>query len=549
MKFSVEWSIGELDIENFEPGDVVLHNDPYRGGTHITDFTIIKPVFHKGELVAFSTNRAHQADVGGSTPGGFKGDATEIFQEGIRIPPVKVWERGKERDDIWKILFSNVRTPRNTKGDMRAQIASCVIGERRVLEIIEKYGLETYKQALEDIKDYSERRMRAEIKKIPDGVYESYDWLDDDGVDPKPIKLHVKITVKGSDAIFDYHGTDKQAKGPINAVYAVTAGQTYNALLHLTDPYIPMNQGVYRPVELVIPPGTVLNCNYPAPVFGGNTDTSNRVIEIVFSALSPVLKELSMAATLGTSLNYTFGGIDPRTRSIFVEYLWGEGGYGGRSFADGNSGLQAPDGNCKNQSVEVFETKFPLLVRGYGLTNRSAGAGKYRGGWGTFRIIEIQADDVVFSGIGERCTIPPYGLFGGKPGGKSSYLIRRKGEKEWKTPLDYGANSPSKFSGIRLNTGDIVCLVGAAGGGWGDPLEREPQAVLKDVEEEFIDAEAARRDYGVIESQPSKIDRDTTRSMREKVRRERRESKYIDFEEEKWGTMTKEEISKLGLPV
>jgi N-methylhydantoinase B len=263
--FIVRWTLEELGVDAFEPGDVVLHNDPYRGGAHIPEHSVIRAVFHEGELFGFVANVGHLAEIGGKAVGSFAADATEVFQEGLRIPPVKIVKRDENDLELWRLIMANHRTPRNTWGDLNAQIGSLRVAERRVLELLDRYGREFVEQAADELMDYSERWMRAEIATIPDGTYEYTQRMEDDGVVHQPDTFHFTLTVRGDELVVDWTGTDPQVRGPINATYGVTAGATYNAIFHLTDMGIPKNSGAYRPIRIIAPPGSAVNVVYPGP--------------------------------------------------------------------------------------------------------------------------------------------------------------------------------------------------------------------------------------------------------------------------------------------
>ncbi|MBW1713336.1 MAG: hydantoinase B/oxoprolinase family protein, partial [Deltaproteobacteria bacterium] len=310
MAYAAEWSVMEIGYENLHPGDVLIHNDPYRGGTHITDVTVVKPVFYEDRLVAMAANRAHQLDMGGMTPGGFAGNATEITQEGLILPPVKWYDRGKEVRDIFDIILSNVRLPNIQIGDFEAQLASCLTAERRILEMCRKYGTDVIIDILAELKDYSERRMRAEIQAMPDGVYEHEDFIDNDGITDDPYRIKVAIKINGPDITFDYTGSSPQCLGPMNAVYGITASSTYNSLLSVSDPDIPVNHGCFRPVKIIAPRGTIVNSEKPGPTFGGNTDTSIRIMDACWGAFAQAIPERVTASTYGAINSFTGGGYD-----------------------------------------------------------------------------------------------------------------------------------------------------------------------------------------------------------------------------------------------
>lgn len=528
MAFAVEWCLKEIGIENLEPGDVVLHNDPFRGGTHITDFTIIMPVFDdKGNLVAIPANRAHLLDIGGKSPGGFGGDSTEVYQEGVTIPPVFIQKRGKPVTDIWKIILSNVRVPKPIYGDFQAMIGSLEIGKRRIHEYIEKYGVDTFQMYMEEIKDYSEKRIRSEIAKLPQGTYEAEDFLDDDGIKAQPIKLKVAVSVMGDTFVADFTGSDPQVEGPINATYGVAASQTYNAVFNLTDPYIPSNHGCFRAIKIIAPGGTIVNADHPAATFGGNVETSSRIVDVIMAAMSKVVPEKVAAGCYGTCHNCTGGGTDPRKNNDpFCWYLFREGGWGGRATKDGNDSLMDYVGNDMNQPIEVLENSYPWLLAKYELVNDCMGPGKFRGGMGTNYTIEFLNDDTRLNIITDKCNQAPFGLFGGLPpvpreecGHYNDIRVKMDKDSEFKHITEvFGAVSASKAASMRMPKGSTVELMTYGGGGYGNPLERDPKKVQWDVKNEKVSLKNAKIYYGVLlDPKTLEIDAAGTEKLRKEM--------------------------------
>jgi N-methylhydantoinase B len=499
IKFTVDWTIEELGIDAFEEGDVVLHNDPYRGSGHVPEHMLLKPVFWQGELVAFVANVAHMSEVGAKTPGGLSGDATEIYQEGMLLPPVKIKKRGEDVDDVWKIILSNHRTPRVTLGDFRAMIGSLDLAERRIHTLIADYGLEFFRSAAAELMAIAERRMRAEIAAIPDGTYTFSDAIEDDGITDRAYPMELTLTVDGENVIADFTGSAQQAVGPVNAIYAVTASAIYNAFLHLTDPTIPRNEGCYRPFTIIAPPGTIVNCSFPAPVAGGNTETSPRITDMVFGALQDAIPERVAASCGGTSSPFLFGGIDPRTGEPYAHFHFEGVGWGGRRGLDGNNMVVTINGNCRNTPVEVFETRYPAFrIESYRLVPDSGGPGEFRGGLGGERVFTVTVPEVTVSALLNRMKTEPWGVLGGGVGAVGGLWVRRGGAGDWRTFVDeFGTMSPSKFSGVTLREGDQVKILMPGGGGYGDPRRRDRDAVRRDVAEGLVSAEAARDAYGL----------------------------------------------------
>lgn len=498
IKFTVEWMIDELGADVYRPGDVIVMNDPYRGSGHIPEHTLLKAVFHEGEIVAFVANCAHLAEPGAKAPGGLAGDATDIFQEGLRLPPLWLQREGEDQEDVWKILFANHRTPKVTYGDLMAMIGSLTVAERRLTSLIETYGLDTFRTATEDLIRIAERRMAEEISQIPDGEYSFSDVIEDDGVVEGDYTIRCDVVVDGDAVTCDFTGSSPQAAGPMNATYAVTASAVYNAFLHITDPTIPRNQGCYRPINIVAPPGTIVNCEFPAALVGGNTEVSPRITDIIFGALADALPDRIPASLGGTSCCFLFGGAHPDTGELYSHFHFEGIGWGGRPGKDGNSQIIVINGNCRNTPVEVFESRYPIRVESYRLLEDSGGPGRNRGGLGMERILTIDADEITVSALFNRMLVDPFGLHGGRPGRNSGIYVRPAGEGEWRTFSEvFGTMSPSKFSNVVLRRGDQVRLVAPGGGGLGDPLDREPERVLADVAEGLVTPAAAGDSYGV----------------------------------------------------
>jgi N-methylhydantoinase B len=498
--FIVRWTLEELGVDAFEPGDVVLHNDPYRGGAHIPEHSVMRGVFHEGELFGFVANVGHLAEIGGKAVGSFAADATEVFQEGLRIPPVKIVKRDENDLELWRLIMANHRTPRGTWGDLNAQIGSLRVAERRVLELLDRYGRRFVEEAADELMDHSERWMRAEIAAIPDGVYEFTERMEDDGVVDRPVTFHVTLTVRGDELVVDWTGTDPQVRGPINATYGVTAGATYNAIFHLTDMGIPKNSGAYRPIRIIAPPGSAVNVVYPGPSVGGNTETHPKLADMVVAALAPALPERVAAAEGGTACNFLFGGLHPRTGDYYANYHLEGGGWGAKSYDDGNDAIVVKNGNCRNTPVEIFETRYPLRVLEYSLIDDSGGPGRMRGGLGTRRILRVEPGaEVTVNALFDR-TKPgfgAYGLDGGHKGEGAAILVKRAGDDEFRTFSEvFGTVSPSKFTNIVLTEGDEVLIASPGGGGYGDPRERDRTRLAEDVEQGFVSAGAARDIYG-----------------------------------------------------
>jgi N-methylhydantoinase B len=458
-------------------------------------------------------------DVGGMVPAAF-GDHQNIFQEGIRFPPVKIYERDREVEAIFKILISNVRTPKHSYGDMKAMIGSLYLAERRIAELVERYGVETFVQCCEDVKDVSERLMRAEIASWPDGEYSAEGLLEDDGVVPdRPWKISGTLVIRGDELIVDFTGSDPQCFGPANQTFGTTASAAYNAVLHMVRSDIPYNHGCYRPISVIAPPGSFVNVSYPASCTGGNSDTHPTTVDVLLKAFSQ-FSQRSSAADGGTCGCIGFGGEDPQTREPYA-HLHLEGvGWGGRDDADGNDAQFVKNGNCANTPVEVAETRYPFLNLEYQLEPGKVGHGRHRGGYGTRRVFRFLSDGVQISSHTNRHRVKAWGLFDGEEGTNTVIAFRRRGESEWVRAREaFGSASYGKFSGVVVNEGDEMLFVTPSGGGYGEALERDPQLVLLDWADELLSAEEAGAVYGVvIDEERGAVDEDGTATLRERLR-------------------------------
>ena len=495
-QYAVKWTIDELGLESFAPGDVVIHNDPYRGQCHMPEHMVLKPVFFKEELWGFVANIAHLGEIGGMAPGSFAADATEVYQEGLRLPPVKIMSQGEHVRDIWKIVLSNHRTPKTSWGDLHAMIGSLSIAENRVLELLERYGAPFLTAAADQLLDYSERWMRAEIKEIPNGTYRASDCMEDDGVTDQPVWIRLKLVVRDDEVIADWTDSDPQAKGPVNATFVVTAAASYSGLLHVTNKDIPRNSGCYRPIRLVTSPGSVVNVRHPGPSVGGNTETHPHIQNVVVAALSQAIPERTAAAEGASACNFLFGGFHPETGEYYTNYHIEGCGWGATAHHDGNNVMCPENGNCRNTPVEVLETKFPMRTLEYRLRPDSGGPGKYRGGLGSTRVMQVLAPEMTVSALMDRTKTQAWGLFGGGQGAKGGIFVKKKGDTRFRTFSEaFGTISNSKFSRIVLQKGDQVMLQSPGGGGYGDVAERPDESLETDIRQGFASPDRTRQIY------------------------------------------------------
>ena len=442
-------------------GDIVMLNDPFCGGTHLPDVTLVAPVFISSEDCPdfYVANRAHHADVGGAMFGSML-VATDVYQEGIRVPPVHIVKGGEMQSDVLTIFISNVRTPTERQGDIEAQLASIRTGILRLEQVAARHGVETAKTYARALQDYSERVTRAAISELPDGVYEFEDFLDDDGVSDKPINIRAAIKVNGSEMSVDFSGSASQVAGSVNANLAVTMSAVYYVIRCLVRLDIPFNAGCMRPVSIVAEEGSVVHARFPAAVSAGNVETSQRIVDVVLGALSKALPEAIPAASCGTMNNVTFGGTDPRTGEYFAYYETIGGGMGAGQGFDGQSAVHTHMTNTMNTPVEALERAFPLRVRRYAVRRGSGGKGRCVGGDGIIREIETLCAASA-SIISDRRKFAPYGLKGGRPGKSGRNSLIRAGKVE---------NLPSKCN-ITMRPGDVMRIETPGGGGFGPEKE------------------------------------------------------------------------------
>src|ERR1051326_4670478 len=458
MPMSVEAALERLTLG---PGDVAMLNDPFSGGTHLPDITLVAPVHFANSRTAdfFVASRAHHADVGGAYPGSM-GLCREIYQEGLRIPPVKIVQAGKIVPDVLALLLNNVRTPAEREGDLGAQIAACHTGAERLREVYLRYGLKCVQKASADLLNYSEEMMRAFLARVPRGTYRAEDFLDNDGISETPIRIAVQIHFGGSskrrNVTVNFTGTDAQVEGSVNAVAAITYSACFYVFRCLLADDVPATAGLMRPVKVIAPEGSVVNARPPAAVAGGNVETSQRIVDVLLRALAKAIPDRIPAAASGTMNNLTIGGIDPRTGQPFTYYETVAGGMGARPNAGGLSGVHTHMTNSLNTPAEALEYAYPLRVRRYSYHTRSGGAGQYRGGDGLVREIEL-LDDAQITLLTDRRRLAPYGLAEGGPGATgTTKLVRPDG-------IDV---LPGKCS-VNASKGDIVCIETPGGGGWG----------------------------------------------------------------------------------
>ncbi len=471
MPLGVRNTVSLLRTRPQQPGDVFIINDPYIAGTHLNDIMVIRPLFRQGEIVGYSANKAHHVDVGGRTPGSLSSDARELGEEGVRIPLLPLIRAEREVPETLEMILANVRSPETTRGDLRAQIAAASLGERRVAELIEKYGRERVEAAWAAILDQGEAQARRAFATLPSGRFTAEDCLEDDEAPGGQVWLRVAVTAGPAGVRVDFTGTDPQVPRPINAVFGVTVAGAVYALKAVCDPASPMNEGWLRPLEIFAPAGTVINPVRPAPVGVGNTETSQRVADTVLRALAQAVPGRVPAASNGSMSNVTVGGADSLRGRLWTFYETIAGGMGGRPGRDGIDGIHCNMTNTMNTPIEAIEQGLPLRFLAYEFRPGTGGRGRWRGGCGVIRAWELLADEATVSILTERTRGAPWGLAGGGPGGLARHLVRRADGREEVLPPKYTT---------RLRRGDVLVMQTPGGAGYGDPADRDPEAARRD---------------------------------------------------------------------
>jgi N-methylhydantoinase B len=503
--------IAEARAGRPEPGDIYIVNDPYLGGTHLMDVRFAAPFYYRGEHVCWLQNTGHWPDVGGMVPGGFSARATEVEQEGLRLPPVKLFKRGKMDTEILAIIQSNIRVADQRIGDIKAQAAALKVGERRLTELIDRYGLDTWRAAVAELKIRASRLMRANLDLIADGTYRSEAFVDSDGVVNEPLTIRLAVTKADGRLTFDFAGSSPPCRGPMNSVIATTVSAVYLAMRHIF-PDTPLNAGAFEPLIVTRPAGTFLDAQYPRPVSGCAAEVSQRIAEAVFLALAHAIPDRVTAAPAGTSGNFCLGGTDDRTGASYVMYQITGGGYGGNVDHDGLTNGCSTIGISKTAPVEVMEQKFPVLFRHCRLREGSGGAGRHRGGFGVDYEIEVLAGEARASFVMDHGRFGPPGIAGGAAGAANVVTIHRTGPVG---PETFTPEHLSKDQDIRLAAGDRVAVMTPGGGGYGDPMTRDPRAVAHDVSRSYYTTAEARDLWGVALTITGDVDREATRRLRQ----------------------------------
>ena len=516
MKFSAEAIIDKYPVSEMKPGDVYVVNDPYAGGTHINDITFLLPIFFADEILGFAVSRGHWMDLGGGAAGGQAFDGTHIAGEGLRLPPIRLYDEGRVRDDLLGIIMNNTRTPHFVKGDLQAHIGCLKAAEQEMQKAAEKYGIGILKLAMKQLQAYTERIVRKSIEEIPDGTYEAEDYADTDGHSEQPIPIKVKLIIEGSEITVDFEGSAPVVKGAINSPYANTASATFYSLQFFLAPHAPQNQGMFEPISIRLPDDCWLNAKWPAPTIGCTTLTSSKITSAIWQALAKACPERVTGST-NAECNWFVSSIVASDGSSDVFSDLPAGGWGGTPYADGMSVTEDPLGNCMNMPAETAELLFPIAYESFELRTDSAGPGKHRGGLGAVFKVRYLADGELSMESSRTLQGSP-----GVNGGQASDVQRQTkicadgngqvigGIDErgvWHSPL---------LSSVPFKPGETFMFESTGGGGWGNPLERDPQAVLDDVLDEYISAITAAEIYGVVIND-AQVDAAATRAPRAKM--------------------------------
>ncbi|HET6521007.1 MAG TPA: hydantoinase B/oxoprolinase family protein [Geminicoccaceae bacterium] len=504
MNLIVPAAIAAYGEANLAPGDQLTTNDPYQGGVHLTDSVVLAPIFHEGRIVAYAANLAHHVDVGGAYPGSLA-PSREVYQEGLILPVVKIASRGSLDTDVFKLFVANIRAKKETAGDFRAQIAANALGARRVVELVREIGRDGFEAFTAELFAYTDRRLRRALADLPEGVFEAEDALDDDGHTDEPIRLRVRVTIGNGRVHFDFAGSDRQRPSAMNATLTQTFAACAYVMRCLVDRDIPVNDAFFRLIEVSAPPGSVTNARSPAGVAGG-WEVSLRLCDLLFQAFARALPDEVPAGCKAMVCHAVFGGTDPRSGEgyVFIETV--AGGHGGRTGSDGPDAVQTHHQNTQNTPIEEMEVFYPVRVLRYALARDSEGAGRFRGGLGVERDYAFVGHEAQFTVLADRRRFPPRGLFGGADGEPARYaLIRADGP---------AVGLPSKTT-FRVGPGDVVRYRTCGGGGYGDPLDRDPELVARDVRRRMVSPEKAEAAYGVaLDPRTLAVDRRATEALR-----------------------------------
>jgi N-methylhydantoinase B len=474
------------DVPRVRPGDIFIINDPFAGGTHVMDTKMVRPFFYRGELFAFLANTGHWPDLGGRVPGGFGAEASDCYQEGLRLPAVRLFANEELNHDIVAILQSNSRVPDDVLGDIDAQSTALRVGDTRLTELLDEYGVELVTDVIDTLRERSEQQMRSYIADIPDGTYHFVEEMDNDGITDEVLRIDAELTVSGDELVIDFSRSSPPCRGPMNSVYAATVSSSIVAIKHIF-PEIPINSGIFEPITFVIPETVFLNAKVPRPVAGCAAETSQRIITAVMGALGEAVPDRVPAGSSATVNNLSMGGVD-EDGNPYVMYVFLGGGYGGHQGGDGLSNGCSLMSIGRVQSIETLEQRYPLRFNQYSLRDGSAGHGRTRGGFGVHFEFEFTGLEGQASLLGDQAKTAPIGRGGGENGQTSAPWFRIGGETSTLPMISKGEN-------VSLRTGDVVCLRTPGGGGYGPATERSPEAIADDIARGYLDEETAREKY------------------------------------------------------
>ncbi len=516
LGYAVESTYNTIGREKINPGDVILCNDPYNGGgTHCPDLTVLCPAFYEDEIQGWAAFRGHTVDMGGIYPGGWYSNTVEVFQEGFRLPPVKLMKEGKQNEDVFRLIGANTRVPDPVLGDIRAMIAGVRKAAQRYFDIMDNYGPDVTLGAIHEMMNQGEKMARAAISRIPNGTYSAEALLDGDGNDDEPLDdkvwLRLAITVEDEEMTMDFTGTDPQCRGPMNVPETSTISSARYGFKVITTPDLPSNEGFFRPLKVVIPDGSFLKPKFPAACAMWPVPTTT-IPDLILKALAPAIPDQVRAGHFGDSMANFLYGTDPRTGKYYVCAEGDAGGYGGKPYEDGEHAFFSMDlGDTYNVPVEVAEVRYPWRVERFELAQDSGGPGKFRGGLGVYRDYRIIGHKSGLTVTTDRVKYtPPWGLFGGKAGKSNITVVCRNDgrEERWR-----------KISNLPLNENELVSFQTGGGGGYGPPLDRNPQLVLEDVINGYVSMKSVEKDYGVvIDGKDMKVDMDATKKLRNRMR-------------------------------
>jgi N-methylhydantoinase B len=509
MHFSARASLERFPLAGLEPDDIVILNDPYRGGTHTPDVTLTMPIFYRDDLLAIAVSRAHWTDVGGNLD-------THIGGEGLRLPPLMLYRAGELNDELIEIIKNCTRTPQYVEGDIQAQIGALRAGRDEMLRLAHKYGADVVKEGMREVLDYTQRMTAAAIDRMPDGEYEGVDYVDSDGFSDDPVHVRVKLLVRGDRITVDLSASDPVTVGPINSPYGNTASAIYYSLKFFLSPDAPPNAGLYRQIDLTIPEGTWLNPSWPAPTFGCTTASSSKITAAIWKALAQAIPDRVIAPTCSECNWFLASASDPVTGELHVLSDLPAGGWGGTPFNDGMHVTMDPLGNCQNLPAETAEMLFPVRYNSYQMITDSAGPGKHRGGCGVRLEVEFLGRGQIITMETSRTREGSPGVNGGGNASRQRQLRKlAEGDVQTIGGLDDDGNwYPQMLGNVGFNPGEAFVFESGGGGGWGNPFERDPNLVLEDVRNELVSRERAADIYGVVINEALQLDADATANRR-----------------------------------